>query len=128
MMIPYALRILLAITALVLPLTGAQAQGDNTVKPRFFETLNDVPLMPGLDEILDRSMVFDKPGGRIAESVATGNDEDMKKIHDFYEQTLPQLGWQKTADGTYVREDEQLRMTLTQEEGMDVVTFHLEPR
>lgn len=107
---------------------GVYAQGEKETSPRFFEMLNDVPLMPGLEEILDRSMVFDKPEGRIVESVAAGEEGDLKGIRDFYSQTLPQLGWREISQDIYIREDEQLRMTLKQENGAGVVTFQLEPR
>jgi hypothetical protein len=36
----------------------------------FFQSVNDIPLMPGLNEITDQEMVFDKPEGRIAEAAA----------------------------------------------------------
>ena len=37
---------------------------------QFFENLQDIPLMPGLVERGDDTLFFDKPEGRVVESVA----------------------------------------------------------
>lgn len=104
------------------------AQGGGHDSPRFFSTLNDVPLMDGLEELLDQSVVFDKADGRIVESMAVGDDVAAEKIRSFYENTLPQLGWVKKGDGRYVRQDEVLQITIDKETGYNVVHVMVSPQ
>lgn len=106
------------------------AQGANRVEQgqQFFQTLNDVPLMPGLYEMLDESVVFDKPGGRIVESAAASEALARTEIHSFYEKTLPQLGWAKVADDTFVRQGESLTLNVEGQGDYNVVRFMVAPR
>jgi len=59
----------------------------------FADLMGDVPLMPNLVEDLDQRLVFDKAGGRIVETMTHGTISQ-KEVQDFYEQTLPEIGWQ----------------------------------
>jgi hypothetical protein len=68
--------------------------------------------MPGLTEDADAGMAFDKPGGRIATGVASG-PVSRSAVADFYEDTLPELGWRKQNDGTYRRDEEMLQLEIT---------------
>lgn len=115
----------IVLTALVLMMAWpAMAQE----QPRFFQTLNDVPLMPGLYELADEALVFDKLEGRIAQSSAAGSGMKVDEIEAFYSQALPQLGWTKTADDYYVRADETLQFNVSEEQGYNVVRFSIAPQ
>lgn len=96
--------------------------------PQFFEALYDVPVMPGLDEIPEMSMVFDKPGGRIAQSVAEAPSLAARDIEAFYNESLPQLGWSAVSQGAYLRENERLKISIEDTSGTRIVRFLLEPR
>lgn len=85
---------------------AAQAQ------ERFFQTIPDLPLMPGLVEVEDAGALFDSPQGRIAEGKALLNHIDPPQVWAFYQETLPQLGWRKQAESRYIREDEMLEMGI----------------
>src|SRR5690606_33126736 len=71
---------------------GALASGDPENRPSFLQGIEDVPLMPGLLEMPEESIIFDKPGGRIMESTAVTETLNAGSIRAFYEATLPQLG------------------------------------
>ncbi|MGE0713830.1 MAG: hypothetical protein AB7P02_00175 [Alphaproteobacteria bacterium] len=92
----------------------------------FVEGLEDVPLMPGLAAVPDRSLVFDKPDGRIVESYATGAVKRGDVVR-FYDQTLPQLGW-TGRNPTWRREGEVLRLGFEGRDGALVVRFSVTPR
>lgn len=62
----------------------------------FFETLYDVPIMTGLEELEDQALVFDKPSGRISQAAAVGQGINLSSVYLFYEDTLAQMGWSKT--------------------------------
>jgi hypothetical protein len=77
----------------------------------FITGLNDVPLMPGLVP-LGETLVFDKPGGRIAEAVFTSR-QGADAVARFYADTLPQLGWRAAGKDRYVRDREELALHLS---------------
>jgi hypothetical protein len=94
-------------------------------EPGFVSGLNDVPLMPGLTP-LGETLVFDKPGGRIAEAVFTGGTGP-DAVSRFYADTLPQLGWRAKGGGRFVRETEELALHVTGA-GSTTVRLVLQPR
>lgn len=91
---------------------------------RFVPGLGDVPAMPGLAATGEEPLVFDKPDGRIVQAVLTGR-VDRKAVTTFYDQTMPQLGWTRTAERTFIREGEELRLEFA---GTSSVRFVLKPR
>jgi hypothetical protein len=95
--------------------------------PVFFEALYDVPVMPGLEEVKDQAMLFDKPDGRIASVVAASKTLNASDITRFYDESLPQLGWKKTSQNQYVRGSDRLVMDLTKTPPLTVVHFTLAP-
>ncbi len=70
----------------------------------FVSTIEDLPLMPGLIEE-EGGMVFDSARGRIVETFATGWVNE-GAVRDFYDETLPQLGWRPLGTGAFQRENE----------------------
>jgi hypothetical protein len=100
---------------------GAQTQ------EAYVEGIPDLPLMPGLKSLPDSGVVFDKPGGRIVEAFAEGSVTP-QSIFAFYDQTLPQLGWQREKLGAYLREGERLRLDLSQDAQGVTVHFKLFPQ
>jgi hypothetical protein len=95
-------------------LAGYPLPAGATESTRFVTGLGDVPVMPGLTPAEEEPLVFDKPDGRIAQTVMTGS-VDRKAILAFYNQTMPQLGWKRGSDGKgaatrFTREGEELRL------------------
>lgn len=91
----------------------------------FMAGFEDLPLMDGLKQAEDAALSFDTPSGRIIEAYAESEKIGKRQIVDFYDKTLPQLGWKrskasaKTASPSYVREGEEL--TISIEAGAPVV-------
>jgi hypothetical protein len=67
--------------------------------------------MPGLEEAPQGVMVFDTPSGRIVEAIATGR-VSRESVIEFYDATLPQLGWARTGLTTFAREGEILELVF----------------
>jgi hypothetical protein len=101
---------------------GAGAQAAE----RFFSAIADLPVMPGLVEVADARMVFDKPGGRIVQVAASGvvSRDDVLR---FYTGVLPRLGWTRAADGAFRREGERLSLRMRTGDGALTVQFSLSP-
>lgn len=95
---------------------------------RFFETLQDVPVMDGLVEQVDETLIFDKPDGRVVESVAYMDDKDAKEVRHYYAQTLPQFGWSASGSDRFVRHEERLEMVFETHQNIQIVRFLIQPR
>ncbi len=77
----------------------------------FLSRLEDLPLVPGLSEDAAAGLSFDSAGGRIVEAYAHGSlTED--QVLQFYEETLPQLGWTAESARQYRRGGERLRLEV----------------
>ncbi len=92
----------------------------------FMAGVADLPLMPGLAEVPDAGVVFDKPAGRIVEAYAEGA-VSRAAVTAFYLGTLPNLGWRAKADALFQREGELLRLGFMGDDGALVVRFTLQP-
>jgi hypothetical protein len=77
----------------------------------YLSMIPDMPLPLGLAEELDKGAVFDAPTGRIATGYASGLVA-AGAVRDFYDETLPQLGWETVAQGTYRRQSETLKIDV----------------
>jgi hypothetical protein len=97
----------LLIAILVAPLvaaTGAHAT-------EYLVGASDLPLATGLKEQPDKGAVFDTPLGSIVTAYATGNNKP-QAVLDFYDDTLPQLGWSRDKPGTYHRKKQTLKIDV----------------
>ena len=77
----------------------------------YFSEIADLPVADGLIEQKEKSTVFDAPLGRIVTAYATGK-VDADDVFDFYDSALPPLGWEKTAEGTFHRKAETLKIDV----------------
>ena len=109
---------------LFLPFQGAMA--DNG----YLSAVPDIPLAPGLRELDEGMLIFDKPEGRIVQ-ITTASVSTGAAVAAFYRKALPNLGWQvppaASHDGktvlTFQRDGEMLRITAS----ADLVIFDLTP-
>lgn len=120
------------VTLLLICGSGPGNAADATSSPQFITGADDLPLMPGLKETPGRSMVFDKPGGRIVEAQASGSMA-WPQVVTFYSSTLPQLGWVGTENVEhglrFQRDDEILTIQLDGNDGGDaLIGFRIAPR
>ena len=79
---------------------------------RFLSVMEEMPLMPGLVEVVDAAVTFDGKAGRIIEAFVAGSVQ-VDAIWDFYSEPLPQLGWARQANGEYRRDAEILRLEVS---------------
>jgi hypothetical protein len=84
--------------------------------------IEDLPLMPGMTEMTDTAIVFDKPGGRLVETSAR-TDKKAADVLQFYATALPALGWTASGNGVYTRDLE----TLTVSQEKNTVSFKIAP-
>ena len=97
----------------------------------FFTTVEDLPLMAGLEELEGSRVMFSALEGRIIEVAANGKLGGIisqSKIISFYARTLPQLGWHSRGTNIWSREGEWLRLTISVENGILTTHFSLTPK
>ncbi|MEP4377946.1 MAG: hypothetical protein ABJ215_05490 [Alphaproteobacteria bacterium] len=116
-----AAALMSALLVLAMPAGPVAAQG-----PSYLADVDDLPLAPGLIEDMDAGVAFDKPEGRIVQAVASGR-VDPAGVRAFYAETLPALGWQPGADGTWARGAEVLRVNVETKDGGAVVRYAIAP-
>ncbi len=114
-------------TLAIAVLAGASAA---LAEDGFVMAIDDLPLMPGLTEVREAGIAFDKPQGRIVEAYAEGAVAG-EAVVAFYEKTLPQLGWSAArspaGDTRWRREGEVLRVDVLADEEPVTVRFYLTP-
>ncbi len=93
----------------------------------FFYNIPDIPIMEGIEEQLDQGVSFDKPEGRIIESVAIMHGVSREELLKFYKMTLPQLGWGLVNDNSYFRKRELLEINFEENNGHDFVRIMIRP-
>jgi hypothetical protein len=92
----------------------------------FFRSMNDIPIMPGLNEIANDDIVFDKPEGRIAEATAT-TARSRNAVLSFYNSALPQLGWDRADAGIFTRAGETLNIVVEESADGRLVRILISP-
>ncbi|MDB5490940.1 MAG: hypothetical protein JWO78_789 [Micavibrio sp.] len=118
------LKKILLVLAVLTVLTPFSALAEES---RFFSTLSDIPLMPGLYEVTRDSLSFDKAEGRIVETAAASETLNAGQIRDFYASSLPQLGWAANGKDAYTRNGEILTLRLESKGALNVVHLSLSP-
>ena len=111
---------------LVIGVSGTYAQNS-----QFFETLYDVPIMAGMEEIPEMALSFDKVNGRIAEAGAIADGLSDQAIISFYKQSLSQMGWKiqggVKAPYIFIRESEKLSIFIDKSGTSPIIRFLLQP-
>lgn len=103
------------IVAAAMPVCAQDAGRSAEQSSEFFETLPDVPKMRGMEERGDLTFIFDKPEGRIIETLAHLDGLSSEQIRSYYGDTLPQLGWKKSSADEFIREQEKLSLQFEEE-------------
>lgn len=123
-----ALLVVTSVLGIGFPVVDVKAGSDDTVS-EFFTGIEDFPLMPGLSELPDATLIFDSPSGRFVEAYAVGKIAS-DALQDFYNASLPQFGWEATGTTTYRREGEALEVSIVGPKAVDgtrTIRFAISP-
>jgi hypothetical protein len=113
--------LLLAVLAVMTPVMAFSEES------KFFSTLSDIPLMPGLYEVTRDSVSFDKAEGRIVETAAASETLNSGQIRAFYVSSLPQLGWTAAGQDAFTKGGEKLTLRLEAKGTLNIVHLSLSP-
>ena len=88
-----------------------------SARAAFIEGLEDVPVMEGMTQLPNDSISFGNEESRLVEAILESESASFKKVEEFYQNTLPQMGWiyQGKRSGTLVFEREGEVIDITQE-------------
>ncbi len=94
----------------------------------FAKSIEDLPVMKGLEIEEDKDLIFVFGSKRIAETTLRGW-VDIDEVYHFYRKVLPALGWKFLSMRHYERNGEKLRLDASSanSEGMTYVRFAVEP-
>ena len=93
----------------------------------FLSVIDDLPVMNGMTEVEDAAVSFETANGRIAEAAIVGA-VPVEEVRAFYDAVLPQFGWVRQSDESFVREGERLRLAITSlQSGQTSVRYSLSP-
>lgn len=127
------LKTFLIAVFLISPLQGAASPvgQDNLDEGTSILALIDVPLMPGLEELMDMGVLFDKPDGRYVEVELVG-EVPLNRASVFYRATMVNWGWVMGDDSTlkslkYTKDGELLTMDLSDSDEGLLVKIRLKP-
>jgi hypothetical protein len=94
--------------------------------------ISGFPIYPGLAEVEDAGVIFDKAEGRVVEALLRG-EGDVDEVRSFYRAALAQTGWRRVMTPcagdqlVFVREDEILEMAISGADGTLEINIHLAP-
>ena len=77
----------------------------------FSSIIENLPLINGFTEDLENVVVFETPMGRIIEISAIGKG-NLQDAIDFYQKSLPQLGWDTRTETQYHKNGEMLKIDV----------------
>lgn len=125
-------RVIFALTAMVFLAGGSApvfAQQSSVSPIVFFTGDQDIPIMPGLKEVKDRSFIYDKPEGEITEIVAEMGDVSRAQFLSFYALVLPQFGWIKIGErGSFFRQGQYLDISFEAVDGFSFAKIMIHPK
>lgn len=89
----------------------------------FVEGLEDFPVPEGLDQIENANLNFGNEDIRLVEAYMTSNSLNFQQIVNFYEETLPQLGWKlnKKSASNIIFDRENETVTISKESSNPLV-------
>lgn len=101
---------------------------DVAPQSRFSPTIQDLPLMPGLEVEAGQDVLFIFGSSRIAQTTLVGR-VDVDEVYYFYQETLPQLGWKFITLREYERDSERLLLEVrsTTSDGKTRARFEVVP-
>ena len=96
------------------------------IETTYSSVMDDLPLMLGMTEQPEDTLIFDKPSGRIVEfSVRT--PANAAAVQKFYGEDLPPLGWKVQSPAKFTRDDETLKLDFEKAGRETIVHFTLTP-
>lgn len=94
----------------------------------FVQGSEDIPLLVGMEKISEDSLGFDSNSGSIMSS-SYATKIDLEKVKNFYQKTLPQMGWRISKSdlgkSKFRRDKEKLEIDFVNQDGKDVVRFFI---
>ena len=96
-------------------------------KQEYVPGTEDIPVYHGFMAINDNIMAYDSVSGRIIDAVFYSENVPVRNVQEFYDTTLPQLGWSKQKSQIYERDGEKLKLNIIERSGKTLLKFTIRP-
>ena len=91
----------------------------------FLAQTTDIPLMPGVIISPVEQMDFDTPAGQVIVLEGISKQKTASEIVSFYENVLPQMGWETSKYGEFSRQDDAFNIVILKNEKPSKVRFDI---
>jgi hypothetical protein len=104
---------------------GVKLEKPNTTQ--YVDGTEDLPVYSGFVVNKDGNVSYDSVDGRIVEASYSSPKASIVEVRKFYDETLPQLGWNKK-NNVYERDGETLKVNISQKSGNTMLTLSIRPK
>jgi hypothetical protein len=92
---------------------------------QFFPNMSDIPLMDGLIIQSTEDMNFDTPAGQITNIEAYSKEFSSCRVLSYYQNVLPQMGWQMVQKNKFIRDKDTLIITVIHSQNPTQLCFEI---
>lgn len=96
-------------------------------KQEYVPGTEDIPVFFGFKAVENSLLSYDSVDGRIIDVEFSSDKTSAKNVRNFYEVTLPQLGWHKRQYQIYEREGEVLKLNILEKNNLTFLKFTIRP-
>ena len=92
----------------------------------FVEGIIDLPVFKNMNNLNENLLIFDTNQGRLIKAEIKGKEE-LSEAKSFYEEILPNLGWVRQNEDTYIRGKELMLISYIKKGKELFITFRISP-
>lgn len=93
----------------------------------FVNGIEELPIITNMENMPESLIFFDTNKGRFVQSKIIG-DQGIGKIKDFYDNILPNLGWEKIDKNKFSRKSELMEIRYYKNNKNSVAEFNIKPK
>ena len=93
----------------------------------FVNGIEELPVIKNMQNMPESLIYFDTNKGRFVQSKIVGN-QSISQIKDFYENILPNLGWEKIDKNKFSRKSELMEIRYYKYNKDSIAEFNIKPK
>jgi hypothetical protein len=94
---------------------------------KYVKGTEDLPIYSGFKAKENSGVSYDTTSGRIIDAEFYSNNASVIDVENFYQMTLPQLGWALKESRIYERDGERLQFDIIENDGKTILKFNIIP-
>lgn len=93
----------------------------------FVNGIEELPVITNMENMSESLIFFDTNKGRFVQSKIIG-DQNIDQIKDFYDNILPNLGWEKIDKNKFIRKSELMEIKYYKYNKDSIAEFNIKPK